>query len=48
MVCAINSLILVSYLSGVYSLILEGDVINIILAIQKLDLFKDWNFFDIF
>jgi hypothetical protein len=29
---------------GVYSLILEGDVINIILAIQNLDFFKDWNF----
>jgi Na+-transporting NADH:ubiquinone oxidoreductase subunit NqrE len=27
-----------------YSLILEGDAINIILAIQKPDLFKDWNF----
>jgi hypothetical protein len=29
---------------GVYSLILEGDAINIILAIQNPDLFKDWNF----
>ena len=29
---------------GVYFLILEGDAINIILAIQNLNLFKDWNF----
>lgn len=29
---------------GVYSLILEGDAINIILAIQQPDLFQDWNF----
>jgi hypothetical protein len=29
---------------GVYSLILEGDAINIILTIQNPDLFKDWNF----
>jgi hypothetical protein len=29
---------------GIYSLILEGDAINIILAIQQPDLFLDWNF----
>jgi hypothetical protein len=28
----------------VYSLILEGDAINIILAIQNQDHLKDWNF----
>lgn len=30
--------------SGIYSLLIEGDAINIILAIQQPDIFKDWNF----
>jgi hypothetical protein len=28
----------------IFSLTFEGDAINIILAIQQLDLFLDWNF----
>jgi hypothetical protein len=29
---------------GVYSLILEGDALNVVLAIQQPQLFEGWNF----
>jgi len=29
---------------GIYTLVLEGDTINILLAIQQPAVFKDWNF----